>query len=165
MWGVFSSQNNQGRLGTIFQCSIHPYAGHNNTSILESGSEPRRGAILFPSIDHRPAALDGNKPKYVCLRAQPPNIIEHSPQLILPNGYQTTIIISLAHQSNAINKLTLVILGEIPSHDLIDSSPFRRRRGTSHSALGLLGGGDGGGGSTPCGEEGGAAPEDGERHV
>ena len=53
---------------------------------------------------------------------------------------------------------TLIILGEIPPHDLIDSRPFRGRGMACHSTLGVLGGDDGGGGMTPGGgEEGGAS--------
>jgi hypothetical protein len=63
-----------------------------------------------------------------------------------------------ANQNNTRLRRTLIILGEIPPHDLIDSRPFRGRGMACHSTLGVLGGDDGGGGMTPGGgEEGGAS--------
>ncbi len=59
---------------------------------------------------------------------------------------------------------TLIVLGEISPHDLINSRPFWGRGMTGHSAPGMLGGEDGGGGLTPGGGEEGGASEDGKGH-
>ena len=58
--------------------------------------------------------------------------------------------------------LTLIILGEITPHNLINSSPFRGSGSSTHTTLGLLLSGSSG--SAPSGEEGGTSGEGGKGH-